>query len=50
MQDLKDIKNKYTQNDLLTHTEQFCKDFDVVLDKAQKLLTKLVTMQSESMK
>ena len=50
MQDLKDIKKTYTPNDLLTHTDQFCKDFDVVLDKAQKLLTKLVTMQSESTK
>jgi hypothetical protein len=50
IQELKDVKKKYGQNDLLTHTLQFCKDFDVVLTKAQKLLNKLVTMQSESMK
>ena len=50
MQELKDIKKAYCQNDLLTHTVQFCKDFDVVLAKSQKLLNKLTAMQSESMK
>jgi hypothetical protein len=50
MQELKDVKKEYCQNDLLTHTVKFCSDFDVVLGKAQKLLIKLITMQSESMK
>jgi hypothetical protein len=50
MQELKDVKKEYTQNDLLTHTVKFCSDFDDVLGKAQKLLIKLITMQSESMK
>jgi hypothetical protein len=50
MQELKDVKKEYGPNDLLTRSLQFCKDFDCVLTKAQKLLNKLVTMQSESMK
>jgi hypothetical protein len=50
MQELKDVKKEYTSNDLLTHSLKFCKEFDNVLTKAQKLLNKLVTMQSESRK
>jgi hypothetical protein len=50
MQELKDVKKEYCQNDLLTHTVKFCSDFDSVLAKAQKLLSKIVSMQSESMK
>ena len=50
MQELKDVKKEYCQNDLLTHTLKFSKDFDVVLAKAQKLLNKLITMQSEALK
>jgi hypothetical protein len=50
MQELKDVKNNYCQNDLLTHTLKFSSDFDDVLSKAQKLLGTLTSMQSESMK
>ena len=50
MQDVKDIKREFTQNDLLNHTVQFSKDFDDSLAIAQKLLNKLTCMQSEAMK
>jgi hypothetical protein len=50
MQQLKDVKKEYCQNDLLTHTLKFSKDFDVLLANAQKLFNKLITMQSEAMK
>ena len=50
MQELKDVRKEYCQNDVLIHTVQFCKDFDVVLAESQKLLNKLTAMQSEAMK
>jgi hypothetical protein len=49
-QELQDINQVYDKNDLLIHTLQLCKDFDIVLRKANKLLNKLTTMQNESMK
>jgi hypothetical protein len=49
-QELQDINQKYCKNDLLIHTLQFCKDFDCVLRRANKLVNKLTKMQSESMK
>jgi hypothetical protein len=50
MQELKDVNKEYCKNDLLTHTLKFSKDFDVVLANAQKLLNKLITMQSDAKK
>jgi hypothetical protein len=49
-QELQDINHKFCKNDLLIHTLQFCKDFDCVLRRANKLVNKLTKMQSESMK
>jgi hypothetical protein len=49
-QELQDINQTYCKNDLLIHTMQFCKDFDCVLRRANKLVNKLTKMQSDSMK
>jgi hypothetical protein len=49
-QELQNINLVYNKNDLLIHTLQLCKDFDIVLRKANRLLNRLNTMQKESMK
>jgi hypothetical protein len=50
MHELREIKSKYTQFELLPHSIQFTLDLDKPLDAAAKLITKLISMQSEAMK
>jgi hypothetical protein len=47
--EIEDICEKYCKNYLLIHTEQFSKDSDFVLRKANNEVNKLNTMQSKSM-
>jgi hypothetical protein len=50
MQDVKDIKKKYDQDQLLLLVSKFSKDLDDDLNNLQKLLTKLLNMHAEAMK